>query len=262
MRHAYFLFIWIFSVAMIGPAAAGSVTALDPAGASRVVTVIDGDTVILADRREVRLVGIQAPKLPLGRRNFKKWPLADEAKTALEKLCLDQTVTLYQGGAGMDRHGRVLAHLVRDDGLWIQGAMLRQGMARVYSFPDNRAAVAELLAEEKAARAEGAGLWTHPYYDLHDAGSVADALDTFQIVEGRVVDTARIKGRVYLNFGPNWRTDFTVSLDRKADKMFQAVGIDPLALKGRDIRVRGWVRQRNGAMIEATHPEQIEILER
>ena len=70
---------------------------LVPGGAGRVVEVIDGDTVILEDGREVRLVGIQAPKLPLGRAGYPTWPLAPEAKTALERLALAQEVTLGFG---------------------------------------------------------------------------------------------------------------------------------------------------------------------
>ncbi len=45
-----------------------------------------------------RLVGIQAPKLPLGRPGFSTWPLAWEAKRALERLVLGQRVTLSFGG--------------------------------------------------------------------------------------------------------------------------------------------------------------------
>ncbi len=32
--------------------------------------------------------------------------------------------------------------------LWLQQEMVGQGLARVYSFPDNRACVRELLASE------------------------------------------------------------------------------------------------------------------
>src|SRR4051812_18629530 len=71
--------------------------------------------------KEVRLVGIQAPKLPLNRPNFKEWPLAQEAKAELEKLVLNQRVTLSYGGERTDRHGRTLAHLHTDDGTWAQG---------------------------------------------------------------------------------------------------------------------------------------------
>ncbi len=64
--------------------------ALERGPSARVVGVTDGDTVTIADpidgAREIRLVGIQAPKLPLGRKNFPEWPLAPEAKAALEAL--------------------------------------------------------------------------------------------------------------------------------------------------------------------------------
>jgi hypothetical protein len=35
----------------------------------------------------------------------------------------------------------------------------------------------------------------------------------------------------------------------------------PTSLAGRLLRVRGWLREWNGPMIEATHPEQIELLD-
>src|SRR3954466_12467071 len=91
---------------------------------AKVVEVIDGDTVVLDDGKEVRLVGIQAPKLPLNRPNFKEWPLAREAKEGGEKLGLNRRVTLLLGGERTDRHGRTLAHLHTYDGTWAQGEML------------------------------------------------------------------------------------------------------------------------------------------
>ena len=71
---------------------------------------------------------------------------------------------------------------------------------------------------------------------------------------------AKVKARVYLNFGPDWRTDFTVTLQAKARRLFRKAGLEPLSLEGREIRVRGWLKKFNGPMIEATHPEQIEVL--
>jgi len=115
-----------------------------------VVSVVDGDTVVLSDpvkvATQIRLVGLQAPKLPLGRRGFKAWPLGEESKIALERLVLGKAITLKYGGRRSDRHGRILAHLFLDDGVWVQGDMVRHGMARVYSVPDNRADVAKMLA--------------------------------------------------------------------------------------------------------------------
>lgn len=234
--------------------------------------IVDGDTLFvtpgLEDSGEIRLVGIQAPKLPLGRKNFKIWPLANESKQALAGLTLGKSLGLSFGGARRDRYGRWLAHLhvMEGDapGLWVQGEMLRQGMARVYSFPDNRALVDDMLALERDARANGRGIWSDPfYYILNPSVDVLNKkLGTFQLIEGRVLDAAKVKGTVYLNFGADWRSDFTVSLARDALKLFEADGLDPVTLIGESVRVRGWLIKRNGPMIRATHPEQIELLGR
>ena len=122
--------------------------------------IIDGETVFISppfkDGNEIRLVGIQAPKLPLGRKNFSIWPLAQESKIAIETLSLGKRVMLSFGGARRDRYGRWLAHInVQNNDnteTWIQGELLRLGLARVYSFPDNRSRVSEMLALERDAR--------------------------------------------------------------------------------------------------------------
>lgn len=229
-------------------------------------SVVDGDTVVMATpigrAREIRLVGIQAPKLPLGRRNFKQWPLADRAKAALEKLSLGKRLSLSYGGRKMDRHGRLLAHLRDEKGLWIQGALLAQGMARVYSFADNRARISEMLSRERDARREGRGIWSHPFYQIRKSDDLSQRINSFQIVEGRIMDVAKVGKKFFLNFGANWREDFTITVKGRALNLFTKSDFDLKTLKGRRIRVRGWLKSYNGPMINATHPEQIEVLEK
>jgi endonuclease YncB( thermonuclease family) len=248
------------------PAQARDAAVLPPgliAGApGTVIEVTDGDTVILDDGRTVRLVGIQAPKLPLGRPGFPTWPLAPEARRALEGLSFNRRVTPYFGGARMDRYGRVLAHLARDDGLWLQGALLARGLARVYTFEDNRAAAREMYALERAARAAAHGIWSLPYYRVRSAGEAERHVGGFELVEGRILDVAVVHGRGYLNFGADWRTDFTIVVPKRASATFRPVfGRKMEKLQGKRVRVRGWLRRYNGPMIESTHPEQIEVLE-
>jgi micrococcal nuclease len=229
-------------------------------GEARVASVVDGDTVVLEDQRQVRLVGIQSPKLPLGRAHVEKQPFADEAKSALEDLVLNKIVKLSYGGRRMDRHGRALAHLHLEDGTWVQGWLLERGLARVYSFRDNRTRVAAMLALESDARQQREGLWSHRFYQVLNVARSHKMVDTFQLVEARIKDAVRIKGRVYLNFGADWRTDFTVTISPKNVRLFGKAGLRPETWSGRTIRVRGWINWRNGPMIEATHPEQIEVL--
>jgi len=256
------LFVLILSGVMTGPGNAGAQMpdGLQRGGTAQVVAVIDGDTVILDDAREVRLVGIQAPKLPLGRTGFVKWPLADEAKTALEELVLGKRVSLGYGGRSIDRHDRLLAHLFTDDGIWVQGALLAAGFARVYSFPDNRALVHDMLVRERGSRDAGMGIWSHPYYAVLDPEASARHLDQYALVVGRVSDVAVVRGRTFLNFGSDWRSDFTVSIAARDWRRFDEAGISADDYRGRRIRVRGWLKSRNGPMIDVTHPEQIEVL--
>lgn len=264
MRRCLLLLTLAAALLAAPPALAAPPPGLTAGESARVAQVIDGDTVVLerpvAGSAEVRLVGLQAPKLPLGRAGFRPWPLADEARAALQSLVEGRTVVLSYGGARRDRHGRHLAHLAGEDGGWVQGLMLERGMARVYSFPDNRAAVAEMLVLETAARNARRGIWAHPFYALLTPDEADRHVDTFQIVEGAVVDVARVGGRTYLNFGADWRTDFTVTVTGAVDRLFRQAGVDVLALEGRRIRVRGWLGRYNGPTLEASHPEQLEIL--
>jgi len=186
-----------------------------------------------------------------------------ESKRALEKLVLGKKVRLETGKNDIDRHGRLLAHLYAPDGVWVQGEMLKSGMARVYTFPDNRIKAAEMLALEGRARKTGLGIWGHPFYAVRDGARPVELhkrIGTFQVIEGRIKAAAKVKSRIYLNFGADWRTDFTVAVRTRAAKLFKGAGVDLEALSGRRVRVRGWLKSRNGPTIEATHPEQIEVL--
>jgi endonuclease YncB( thermonuclease family) len=228
-------------------------------GAAEIVEVVDGDTVELADGRAVRLVGIQAPKLALGRAGFRDWPLAEAARDRLRRLADGKRVTLLYGGARVDRHRRVLAHLALDDGTWVQGAMIEAGLARVYVLGDNRAAVPEMLALERAARAARRGIWALDYYRVRGPDDLARDVDTFQVLEGRVASAALVRGTLYLNFGPDRRTDTTVVAEAPVARELVAAGLDPDRLAGRMVRARGWVGARNGPEIRLAAPEMLEL---
>lgn len=231
-----------------------------------VTSVTDGDTVVLADGRVVRMIGTQAPKLPLDRPDFEAWPLAPEAKAALEALALNRPVRLGFGGEQVDRYGRVLAHVFVEDeagAIWAQQAMVAKGLARVYSFPDNRACLELLFAAEGRARLAGLGIWGDPYYSVRAADAPGDLLARaghYELVEGRILLAEKGGGRVYLNFGRFWKEDFTAVIEASALRVFAKAEFDPLVLTNALVRIRGWVDDRDGPRIEVTHPEQIEVL--
>ena len=244
------------------PALACDGLADGPAGV--VAEVFDGNTLKLDSGIVVRLGGVRAP-LPAGRRaGSKAEPLADAAKAGLSELVLGKAVRLALDDEETDRYGHMEAQLYLDaDGRWIQQEMLGRGLARVEPLPGNHHCASELLGAEDKARANSLGIWADPYYSVRNAAE-PEALGAltghYELIEGEVVGTGDVRGRAYLDFGRIWKDDVTATIDQKARSAFLAAGIDPLALKGQRVRIRGWLEDHDGPLIELSFPEQIEVL--
>ncbi len=234
-----------------------------------IAEVIDGQTLRLEDGGGVRLIGALAPETPRWWKGTKPWPPAERARRALEEMIGADKVELGFSGneEKRDRHGRFLAQLFVLRGperIWVQGQMIRRGLAQAYSFKGHRACARDLQALERKARAGRAGLWRSGKFAILRAGNVT-ALSkrggAFQIVEGKVLSVGRTSAWSFLNFGAEWRTDFTVAIRAGDRARFKASDISLDQLEGRRVRVRGWVERWNGPVIKATHPEQITIVE-
>lgn len=233
----------------------------EPVETVRPLEALDGDTLRLADGRILRLAVIAAPKLPLDAAPDAPWPLAGAARAGLAERALGRDWSLVPAGLARDRYGRLLGHLVDAEGRWLNAELVAAGLARVAGETSVRLGADRLLAAERLARSRRLGLWAVQAYRVLPAEEARFGLNRFALVEGRVLDVARVEGRTYLNFGADWRDDFTVSLDPAARRLFEREGVDPEGYRGRRLRVRGWVAPINGPMIEVSHPEQIEVLE-
>jgi hypothetical protein len=90
---------------------------------------------------------------------------------------------------------------------------------RVGFIPDrNPTCVHELLAREAEARAKGLGVWGSSLYRVAsalDLKRLGRLIHSYQLVEGTVAAVGEGGGRIYLNFAKDWRSDFTISVDRK-----------------------------------------------
>ena len=155
----------------------------------------------------------------------------------------------------LDRHGRRLAH-VFSGALWLQRELVARGLAVVAPPLVSRERARTLLALERRARRSEPGLWRRDGARPVPAERARSALDRFAIVEGVVVATARGFRHRFVNFGEDWREDFTVLLRRgRLSRAFPRG-----ALEGRRVRVRGWVFYRNGPAIELADPLYLEPL--
>ena len=230
-------------------------------------SVMDGDTLYLDNGLKVRLSAIQAPKLPLGRKGFEAWPLGEESKATLQELTTGKTLQLYYGGQRRDRYDRALAQTYTLNGegekdTWLQEEMVRLGMARVYTWPDTFQNSDKLYAAEIKARDAKRGIWNNDYYRIRgpEPNALAQDIDSYQIVQGVITSAADVRGQIYLNFGADYKTDFTITISKRDRKRFEKIGLDLLSLEGATVRVRGWIEMSNGPMVWLDHPERLEVL--
>jgi len=127
---------------------------------ARIIRVIDGDTVeaeINGEFDRIRLLRINTPEMTDTRPDVLE--LARASRLALERLVLNHVVTLEYDRVRRDKYGRILAHLHRADGLWVNREMVRLGFAEIMTIPPNVKHTDELLAAEREAREGKRGLW-------------------------------------------------------------------------------------------------------
>jgi endonuclease YncB( thermonuclease family) len=247
---------------------------LEPGTRHTVVEIVDGETLKLDNASEVRLIGAMAPP-PLVRSDSPSTPA--DSRSELARLALGRTIELRFGGRRSDRHGRLLAHIIVEAGdgppLWLQGHLVESGLARVYSFADNRECVLALLEREELARRDGRGLWQRPELAVRRATETAALLrarHTFQVVAGRVGAITSTPGLTQLDLGPRRQQaarpqdGLCILIGRPARRLIESEGKLLAGLEGADVRVRGWIETRGPwrgrPCIEVTHPEQIEVL--
>ncbi len=119
--------------------------------------VIDGDTLVLAGGKHVRLLGLDAPEM--AREGRPAEFLAYKSKACLAGLAQGKMVRLEYDQLRYDHYGRLLAYLFLPDHTLINAALLRQVLAHVYFHPPNVRYRETLLAAQVEAMDAHRGLW-------------------------------------------------------------------------------------------------------
>jgi endonuclease YncB( thermonuclease family) len=220
----------------------------------RVAAVTSGDSFVLDSGLPVRLASVSASGTDNG------------AATALAELVAGREVEIRPATPEPDRYGRTLAQVFVGEGLalvWVQAALIERGLLQVRTTPEDASCARALLALEAAAREAHAGIWADGALAALRAAdtTLAQHRGTYAAVEGRIVSTGSTERTVFLNFGYDWSTDFTVTMSAADAAAFDFSGIGVEGLPGRLVRVRGWLEERDGATIRIDHAEQIEILD-
>ena len=222
-----------------------------------VAKVENAKNIVLEDGRTVRLAAIQAPNLARDKAEQDE-PQALAAKEKMESLLAGKKIRLELVSDKPDRKGRVIALGYNDKDELLQAELLRAGFAWVYTFPDSATLAVKFLPFEKEARAEKRGVWGEKTYKILTPEETPKHAGEFRLVEGKVLEVAEKRGRWFLNFGADWKTDFTLTIEPRDAKNFTPEMIN--RFKGKNVRVRGWLFEKNGPAMELTHPEQVEVI--
>lgn len=175
---------------------------------------------------------------------------------------IGKEVTRSKEGTDLkNRYGDSFARYENSSWGWLQEYWVKKGFA-VYSgrgpYLENRKSI--LLAAEQKARSERRRGWQR--FRILDAEEKAGLIGKkgFRIVEGIVRTTGKSKKYMYLNFGEDWRTDFTAAIPKENMRAFVKKGWKLEDFEHKWIRVRGFIRSYNGPFMDVYYPDQIEIL--
>ena len=211
--------------------------------------VFDGDSFVLADGREIRLIGVNAPEF--GKDGAPNQPLAKAARDRLAKLIAGRQVLLSFEQERQDHYGRWLAHAALPDGSGVEEILLREGLAWTIAIPPNVDQLNLLLKAENEARAARRGVWAEPVYRPKPVNDLTAKDTGFRFIEGTVQRRAQGRHVIYFDLSPRValvvpREDWKKYFDDQSDWV------------GRRVIARGWLTESKGRLhLRVPHPAML-----
>ena len=212
--------------------------------------VIDGDTVVRADGRHVRLIGINAPEL--GKDGAPDQPLAKTARARLVDLVEKKRVTLVFEQERQDHYGRLLARVRLPDGSDAGEQLLREGLAWAIAIPPNLEKLSANIAAENEARSARRGVWNESAYAPKPADRLTLRDTGFQLIDGKILRHGQGRHLMYFDLSPN----VTLTVPREDwKKYFQG---NPSSWVGHRVITRGWLTETKGRLrLRVAHPAML-----
>lgn len=199
--------------------------------------VIDGDTVVLKDRRHIRLIGINTPEL-----SHNHSPSEDgaiKAQKALKKMLANSAfIHLVYGKERHDRHGRTLAHIFAGE-MNLQSQLLQSGLAMPLRIPPNLSFADCYNKASRLAKKQRLGLWTLPRYKTHSVKSLSGSEKGFYFISGKVQRVTTSRSSFWINLENN----LALRIKNADLKYFNKSEI--LSLKSKSIEASGWLYKHN-----------------
>lgn len=214
----------------------------------QVVRVYDGDTIILDDKKHVRLLGINTPEIESQHREEEPGGIA--AKKWLQAQLQDSKVYLEFDQVKRDKYKRLLAHVFLPDGKHLNLALLEHGLAIVSIIPPNSLYTDTLIQAQQHAEKLKLGIWSMPEYQPRPIAQIANHTKGWQRFTGTPVGIK--KSRKYTRLIFSDKVDIRIANTNL--KLFPA----PATYLGKPLEIRGWVaRNKDYYTMLIQHPSAL-----
>ncbi len=217
----------------------------------QVKKIYDGDTILLANGKKVRFLGINTPEVE-GRHKSAQAG-GEQAKQWLFKKLNNSKVRLEKDVEKKDKYGRLLAHVFTEDKEHINLELVKRGLASVNIYPPNLKYSQVLLKAEHQAEQNRQGIWGYDEYAPKQAKDINQGgFKGWQRVRGMIKKIRHTRKNSYLDFSDS----FALKINRKAFRYFP----DLESYVGKSVEVRGWIgRRKNSYSMFVRHPSAIKI---
>lgn len=153
--YLFFFFYYIRHQVEVIPSVNNTETILK--SSEKVTRIIDGDTFEIEGGIKVRLIGVDTPEM----RNKNKIIdcFAQEATQKLKELLNKKEVVLEKDISETDKYGRLLRYVYLGDEM-VNRQLVKDGYARIATFPPDIKYSKLFLDDERQARESNLGLWS------------------------------------------------------------------------------------------------------
>ncbi len=211
---------------------------------------ISGDMFSVKNGDVISLADYKAPEFWPETSDYKTWFFGHESKARLHKLIHEKPLIFYCYSKKQSPFQGKVAHVsLAHTNTWLQQILIEEGFGFYYSEPNSMKETLNLRSMELVARLKKSGLWQYTNYQSLLADPALIKIGWFQTIHGKVLSVKQLKNKTYLNFGPDWKTDFTIEIPSGVLRKMKKTGIDPTTFQNKNVEIRGWVEWAGGPKI-------------
>ncbi len=230
----------------------------------KLLKIYDGDTILISlngKQERIRFTGINTPEIDHPKYHKKGEFFGPEAKRHLNKILRKHKISRLEFDVNKrDKYHRMLAYIFLDNGKMLNELMVEDGFAYVYNFPPNVKYTAVFNSAEAYAKRKHLGIWKNKIKTIsaNNLKKLYKNIGKYVEVKGYVTSTYKSKKAIYLNFGKNYKKDFTAVIFKNCWNLFKE---NPDSFfKYKKLKITGKLSNYNGPEIIVSNLNQIKLI--